>query len=167
MSQHPLRLILRALKLWLSGRVRRRSDLAGFDRVDQGEPFKAFRRVEVAPGPGRNAEPTGTFCVRFRFKNLSARVNRLISLIPIPLIVAQPGFRSKTWLLGERTGDFMGFYEFDTIEAARAYWDSLPLGMMRRRAEEGSLVHDARPTGKRPAVDGFGSPVVGLSNTAI
>jgi hypothetical protein len=66
----------------------------------------------------------------------------LLSLIPIPLIAAQPGFQSKTWLIGEDSGDFLGNYEFDTVEAAKTYLDSLPLRIMRRRAEPGSLTHD-------------------------
>ena len=72
-----------------------------------------------------------------------------MSLIPIPLISAQPGFRSKTWLLGEETGDFIGYYEFDTVEQAEAYWDSLPLRMMRGRAAAGSLSHEVRPIDTR------------------
>ena len=148
MTQNPLRLIARALSLCLCGRVHRCRDLRGFDREDRGERFVAFRSIEVGHDLGQSPEPSATFCVRFRFRNLSARANRLLSLLPIPLIVAQPGFRSKTWLLGEQTGDFMGFYEFDTEASANAYWDSLPLRMMRRRAEEGSLTHEvcvARP----------------------
>ena len=35
----------------------------------------------------------------------------------------------------------MGYCEFDTLENAEAYWDSLPLRMMRRRAAAGSLSH--------------------------
>jgi len=58
--------------------------------------------------------------------------------------VAQPGFRSKTWLIGQQTGDFMGLYEFDSAAAAEAYWNSLPLRMMRRRAAPGSLSHEVR-----------------------
>jgi hypothetical protein len=72
----------------------------------------------------------------------------------MPLIAAQPGFRSKTWLLGEETGDFIGYYEFDTVEAAEAYWESLPLRMMRRRAAEGSLRHTITPTAQGNADNG-------------
>jgi hypothetical protein len=102
----------------------------------------AFRKVTVDPAGDHPVRPGAIFQVRFRFKNLSAEANRRLSLIPIPLILAQPGFRSKSWLLGQKTGDFIGRYEFDTVEAAEDYWNSLPLRMMKRRAEPESLTHE-------------------------
>ena len=38
-----------------------------------------------------------------------------------PVIARQPGFRSKTWLAGALNHSLGGFYEFDTIESARAF----------------------------------------------
>jgi hypothetical protein len=143
--QNPVKLLIRALGLWLSGRVLLYGSLQSDRLEDRGERFYAFRKVVVTPAPNQPARPGATFRVRFRFKNLSPGANRFLSLIPIPLILAQPGFRSKTWLLGEDSGDFIGDYEFDTTEEAEAYWDSLPLRMMRGRAEAGSLTHEVFP----------------------
>jgi hypothetical protein len=140
--QNPLALIFRAFKLRLQGRVHFLDNPENIKLEDRGEEFVAFRKVVVEPAAIQPVEPGATFRVRFRFKNLSARANRILSLIPIPLIMAQSGFRSKTWLLGARTGDFIGHYEFDTVETANAYWDSLPLRMMRRRAAPDSLTHE-------------------------
>jgi hypothetical protein len=120
---------------------------------DRGERFVAFRKVVVKPTSKQPSDTGAIFRVRFSFKNLPATANRLLSLIPIPLIVAQPGFRSKTWFLGENTGDFIGYYEFDTVEAAEAYWNSLPLRIMRKRAAPGSLtkrVERVRPEHRPP-----------------
>jgi len=132
------RLLLRALSLWLSGSAFLDTDLYGREREVEGEVFRPFRRLVLDPGdPG---SPAGAiFQVRFHFRNLPMVMNRLLSLIPVPLILAQPGFRSKTWLLGRESDDFVGYYEFETVRDAQAYWSSLPLGMMRRRAAEGSL----------------------------
>lgn len=137
--QNPLTLLFRAFLLFARSRVHfgRRTDAV--ELVDRGERFRPFRRV-VVDVPQRRP-PGAIFRIRFAFRNLSPAANRRLSVIPIPFIVAQPGFRSKTWLLGEVTGDFMGWYEFDTVEAANAYWTSLPLRMMRRRAAPGSLSH--------------------------
>jgi hypothetical protein len=136
--------LFRTLLLSARDRVHFDGSLEGVALEDRGERFLAFRRVVL---DARERPPPGaTFRVRFAFRNLSAAANRLLSLIPIPFIVAQPGFRSKTWLLGETTGDFMGWYEFDTVEAAQAYWHSLPLRMMRRRAAPGSLTHTVTAT---------------------
>jgi hypothetical protein len=140
-SQNLLLLLLRALKLWIGRRVHLRTD-RDCGLVHNGESFVPFRKIVVDAERGRDVQAGATFRVRFSFKNLSPAANRRLSLIPIPFIVAQPGFRSKTWLLGEQTGDFIGLYEFDSVEDAEAYWDSLPLRMMRGRAAPGSLEHE-------------------------
>jgi hypothetical protein len=77
---------------------------------------------------------------------LSAKANRRLSLIPAPFIAAQPGFRSKTWMLGQQTGRFRGVYEWDTRADAEAYWTSFPMRMMKRRAEPGSIVYEVTDT---------------------
>jgi hypothetical protein len=140
-EQNLLKLILRALGLWIKGRVHFRGGLDTIRIENHGETFAAFRKIEVDPAVEHPARPGAMFQVRFTFKNLSATANRGLSLIPIPLIVAQPGFRSKTWFLGQQTGDFIGLYEFDTAEKAETYWGSLPLRMMKLRAAPGSLMH--------------------------
>ena len=146
MRQNPLALLLRALRLWQQKRVRFQTEVDSTTLVDHEETFLAFRKVVVAPGPLQPPRPGAIFRVRFRFKNLSATANRWLSLIPIPLILAQPGFRSKTWLLGTNSGDFIGSYDFDSVETAQQYWDSLPLRMMRKRAAPGSLTSEIHQT---------------------
>jgi hypothetical protein len=140
-SQNPVGLMLKALLLSLSGRVRIGKELENENLSEGGEDFLAFRKIEVRPGPSQPSCPAVVFQIRFTFKNLSSAANRRLSAIPTPLIVAQPGFRSKTWLMGKETGDFVGRYEFDTAEAAEAYLHSLPLRLMRRRAAPGSITH--------------------------
>ncbi|MHC4662867.1 MAG: hypothetical protein ACYS8W_14390 [Planctomycetota bacterium] len=139
MTQNPIALILRALIMWLSGRVHFRRRPCNIMIQDGGDLFTAFRRIEAATPKGGTKCAGAVIRVQFSFKNLSPSANRMLSLIPVPLILAQPGFRSKTWLLGKRTGDFIGNYEFDTVEAAEAYRDSLPIKMMERRAKPGTL----------------------------
>jgi len=142
MRQFPLILLFRALGLWLRGRVRFHRDLEGCGLDDRGEPFVAFRKVVVKPTKDQPAQPGAIFQVRFRFKNLSAAANRRLSLIPIPLIVAQPGFRSKTWALDRVSGEFQGVYEWDTVAAAEIYWTSFPMRLMKRRAVPETLVYE-------------------------
>lgn len=38
-----------------------------------------------------------------------------------PAILRQPGFRNKTWLSGVANNSLGGFYEFDSLESARAF----------------------------------------------
>jgi hypothetical protein len=62
-------------------------------------------------------------------------------LIPIPFIIAQPGFRSKTWLIGQETGFFQGLYKWDTVKDAENYWTSFPMKLMKKRAAPDSLTY--------------------------
>lgn len=150
MTQNPIILLSRTFWLLLSGRIQHPGITAAKSLVVEGETFVPFRKYCVKPSKKQPELAGAIFQVRFRFKNLSAAANRRLSLIPIPMILAQPGFRSKTWLLGQTSGDFIGYYEFDSVETAEAYWDSLPLKMMRRRAAEGSLTHRIKNATENP-----------------
>ena len=153
----PPFLIARAVGLLLTGRLHVRTDRIGEVVKRPGEEdFVIFRQVFVdAPGAGDgssdgSAAPEATFKVCFHFKSFSPRVNKVLSLIPIPFIVAQPGFRSKTWMLGRETGMFQGFYEWATREDAERYWTSFPLKLMKKRAVADSLTHSVESaTGDR------------------
>lgn len=132
--QFPPLLLARATMLRLRGRVHFPRDRVGDVVQGNGEEYVVFRRMEVdvvAAGPER---PGARFDVGFRFARFSPGVNRALSRIPMPLIAAQPGFRSKTWLLGRESGAFKGIYEWDTVADAEAYWTSFPMRLMRRRA---------------------------------
>lgn len=91
--QNPVTLILRALGLWLEGWVHLCCNLENERPEDCGEGFVTFRKVIVDPAADQPVRPGATFRVRFRFKNLPARANRLMSLMPIPMIVAQASAR--------------------------------------------------------------------------
>jgi hypothetical protein len=80
--------------------------------------------------------------VRFHFARGSAKINKRLSLIPIPFILGVPGFRSKLWMLDRETGCFQGVYEWDTVAAAEAYMRSFAIRLMRQRAMPGSLSHE-------------------------
>jgi hypothetical protein len=110
--------------------------------VDDGEEFEVFRQMTLDPGNDQPGKPGAIFKVRFQFASMSSEMNVKTSLIPIPFIVAQSGFRSKTWLLGRETGEFQGIYEWDTVASAEAYWTSFPMKLMKRRAVPDSLSYE-------------------------
>jgi hypothetical protein len=62
--------------------------------------------------------------------------------MPIPFIVAQPGFRSKMWAMDRQSGEFQGVYEWDTVASAEAYWTSFPMRLMKRRSVPESLCYE-------------------------
>ena len=74
------------------------------------------------------------------------KANKRLSLVPAPFIVAQPGFRSKAWMLGRDTGMFQGVYEWDSVEDAKAYWKSFPMSLRKRRSVPGSVWHEIVPS---------------------
>ena len=136
----PPLLLARATGLLLSGRVHFPKNRLG-EIVYVDEEFKIFRQVILDPTGDQPESPGAIFKVCFHFARFSADTNRTLSLIPIPFIVAQPGFRSKTWLLGQVTGIFQGFYEWDTVEDAENYWTSFPMKLMKKRAVPSSLTY--------------------------
>ena len=154
-SQIPPFLLAHASGLLLSGRVHfpknRLSEI-----VHEEEEFKIFRQVVLDPTGDQPENPGAIFNVCFHFARFSANTNRILSLIPIPFIVAQPGFRSKTWLIGQETGIFQGFYEWDTMKDAENYWTSFPMNLMKKRAVPSSLTYSIS---KIPSLDKCGEVI--------
>ncbi|MFC1509163.1 hypothetical protein ACFL60_05695 [Candidatus Omnitrophota bacterium] len=133
-KQFPPILLVRAFGLLLRGRVHFRKDCIGTSEKGEREDFVIFRKIVVYPAGNQLQNPGAIFKVRFHFAKFSFRINRLLSLIPVPFIIAQPGFRSKTWMTGLNTGAFQGVYEWDLVEDAEKYWYSFPLKLMKKRA---------------------------------
>lgn len=126
----------------MRGRVHFPKDCIGDLSPGPNEDFVVFRKMVLDPPQGQDDPPGALFTVRFHFNRLSAQANKRLSLIPAPFIAAQPGFRSKTWMLGHETGMFQGVYEWDTVADAESYWTSFPLRLMKRRAVPESLWHE-------------------------
>ena len=137
-------MLARATGYRLRGRVHFVKDAIGDVHPGSDDEFVVFRKMVLDPTPGGPARPDALFTVRFRFARLSPQANRRLSLIPAPFIAAQPGFRSKTWMMGRDTAMFQGVYEWDTVADAEAYWMSFPMRMMKRRAAPGSVTHEIR-----------------------
>jgi len=98
--QIPPFLLARASVLLLSGRINFPKNRLG-EIIPGDEDFRIFRQMILAPISDHPEHPGAIFKVCFHFARFSTNINRILSLIPIPFIVAQPGFRSKTWLIGQ------------------------------------------------------------------
>jgi len=118
-NQMPPVLLARATWLRLSRRVHFPTETIGDMVSGVQEDYQVFRKMVVDPG---------------------------LSRIPMPLIAAQPGFRSKTWMLGRESGSFKGVYEWDSVNDAKDYWTSFPMRLMKRRAVASTLTWEIRPT---------------------
>lgn len=77
-----------------------------------------------------------------------------------PVLKAQPGLLSKTWLSGVHTGSLGGFYSFDTIENAKKFAvDYFPQEAASLKAAFTTRIFDAAPT--ETASREMASPVYG------
>lgn len=144
-AQLPPALLARATAYRLQGRVHFPKGAIGEVYPGDDDSFVAFRKMVLAPIVNRPERPGAVFTVRFHFARFSPNANKRLSLLPAPFIAAQPGFRSKTWMLGRNTAMFQGVYEWDSVGDAEAYWDSMPMRMMKRRAVPASIVHHIEP----------------------
>lgn len=145
-AQLPPAQLARATAYRLRGRIHFPKDSIGEVYPGSDDDFVVFRKMVLDRGTEQPEKPGAIFTVRFHFARFSFGVNRRLSLLPAPFIAAQPGFRSKAWMLGRETGMFQGLYEWDTVADAEAYWDSFPLRMMKRRAVPGSVTHEIQPS---------------------
>ncbi|UCE08615.1 MAG: hypothetical protein JSW07_11575 [bacterium] len=140
-SQFPPLLFIRSASLCLRGRVHFPKNRIG-EVVKGQEDYVIFRHVMIKPIGNRSEKPGVIFKVKFQFTRFSTKMNKILSLIPVPFIVAQTGFRSKIWLLGKKTGTFQGVYKWDTVEDVENYWTSFPMSLMKRRAVPESLSYE-------------------------
>lgn len=146
MKSHPVCTFVRAVSHLLCGRLRFPRNLSGrVLTMADGEKFTVFRQATVKTGSNRSVGPGAVFRIRFHFTGGSEALNKRLSLLPVPLIVGFPGFRTKVWTLHEGTGAFQGIYEWDSAEAAMDYADSLAIRLMKRRAVPDSVNQEIIP----------------------
>ena len=137
----PPVLVVRSAYLWLCGRVHFPKKSLG-EVVKGNEDFIIFRQAVLDLKESQPKKPGAILKVCFQFGRFSVKTNRILSIIPIPFILAQPGFRSKTWMFGKRTGEFQGLYEWDRVEYAEKYQFSFPMKLMKKRAVPESLTYE-------------------------
>ena len=107
--------------------------------TEDGQRLRVFRHLARREGSEQAGSSPAVFVARFRFRRFSQRLNRLLSLIPVPLIAGYPGFRHKLWMADEATGTWQGVYEWESPEAVKVYRSSLVLALMNRRADATSI----------------------------
>ncbi len=134
--------LARAVSLGLRRRIHFPREDVGTVSPGPGDEFLVFRKMTLDPEENEPTAPGAYSTVRFRFARFSPQTNVRLSLIPVAFIVAQPGFRSKTWMLGRDTGLFQGVYEWVSVADAEAYWTSFPMRLMKRRAIAGSVSYE-------------------------
>ncbi len=141
----PLYSFWKAMGYMASGRLHFPRQRVGEETWLDGEKWIIFRQVVVDPLPGQPQKPGAVFRPRFHVKGMSLRQNILFSLLPMLLILGLPGFRSKLWMYNPETGDFSGYYEWDTVQDAENYRDSFAGSFMTGRSIPGSVSFQVIP----------------------
>ena len=87
--------------------------------MEDGKKFHVIRNLIVDPIKELE-NSVAVFKVRFKFSGLPLAVNKRLSMIPAPFLMAKPGFRQKIWTVSE-DGYFQGIYQGATKEFAETY----------------------------------------------
>ena len=139
---------LKSLKLLLSRLLSRRirflKDYVGkILRMEDGKKFQVIRNLKVDPKQSPE-KSIAVFKVRFRFSGLPLAVNKRLSMIPAPFLMAKSGFLEKIWTVSE-DGYFQGIYQWETKDIAETYPQSFIFKLMTKRSAEGSLSYEVIP----------------------
>jgi hypothetical protein len=111
--------------------------------MEDGQEFQVIRNLKVDPKKGHE-KSVAVFKVRFKFSGLSLRVNKRLSMIPAPFLIAKPGFLQKIWSVSE-DGYFQGIYQWDSEEFAEKYPQSFIFKLMTKRSAKGTLSFEVIP----------------------
>lgn len=145
MKNHPLLVVYRSLRQLGGGAAH-----FSWKNVGQcitrpnGRTYKVFRQVVMKRSPVRPSQAGGVFCVWFHAKTGPAATIAMSWLTTL-FFVGMEGFRSKTWLYDEESGEFGGIYEWDTLEQAQAYGVSFAMKLSALRAVPHLFSKEAYP----------------------
>ncbi len=144
MPLSPLWSILKTIGFALTGRLHFPTQRNGEIVTDaQGRQFTVFRQVVVSPAKDRPVRPGALLTLHFQVTNMSPAVNRFYALLPLPLYIGDPGFRSKLFTINGE--DCQSIYEWDTVQDAEAYIQSIALKSILLRSVPGSFSYTILP----------------------
>ncbi|HVM70895.1 MAG TPA: hypothetical protein VMT91_03995, partial [Anaerolineales bacterium] len=89
------------------------------------------------PAENQPEHPGAVLVIHFKVTNISPELNKVYSLLPLPLYIGDPGFRSKLFTINGE--DCQSIYEWDTVQDARNYVYSKALKTILMRAVPGSV----------------------------
>jgi hypothetical protein len=81
--------------------------------------------------------PGAVLILHFQVTNMSPELNKFYSLVPLPLYIGDPGFRSKLFTINGQ--DCQSIYEWDTVQDAENYVNSTALKTILLRSVPGSV----------------------------
>ena len=111
--------------------------------MEDGKRFRIIRDLRI-DHEQRSAQSVAVSIVRFKFSGLPLAVNKRLSLIPAPFLIAKTGFHQKLWTIAE-DGYFQGVYQWATKEFADEYPQSFIFKMVTLRSLEGTVSYEVIP----------------------
>lgn len=135
---------LKTLALFATGKVLFIKKSVGREFVmEDGQKFKVFRHVRIKTK--YSGQPGAVFKIRFKPKNMTVEQNIKFSRLPMMVFMGFTGFRSKYWMVDEKSGLCQGLYEWQTVRDAENYSKSIALRFMTNRSVPGSVSFEILP----------------------
>jgi hypothetical protein len=149
MNRDMMKLIAMTLGYQLSGRLHSSKGMIGkvFRNAD-GHECVIFRHTALDPADGQAKRPQAMFRMQFQVPKIVRWRDRLVIALKSPIFVGLPGFRSKLWMVDERSCTYQGVYEWDTLQDAEAYVNSASMAFMAGVAVPGRISYEIIPGGE-------------------
>ncbi len=147
MKETPPVLLIKSLILFLKRKVCFPKNLSG-KTIDKNSPFIAYRKVVLKSNKNYSNTKITILRIFFKFAKFSPKANKHLSAFPIPFIISQKGFISKTWLYDPDTEDFQGLYEWESESDAKEYMNSFIIRLMKTRSIPETFKYEISNSGK-------------------
>ena len=135
---NPVSSIFKTIGFWVAGRLRFPTQRLGDVVADEeGRQFTIFREVVVEPTKDQPEHAGAILILHFRVTNMSPALNKIFSLLPLPLYIGDPGFRSKLFTINGE--DCQSIYKWDSVQDAENYINSMALKTILMRSVPGSV----------------------------
>jgi hypothetical protein len=137
---NPISSVIKTISFVVTGRLHFPAQRIGEVVTDEtGQRFTIFREVVVDPAKDQPEHPGAILVIHFQVISMSPELNSFYSLIPLPLYIGDPGFRSKLFTIN---GEYcQSIYEWDSIQDAENYVNSVALKTILMRAVPNSVLH--------------------------
>lgn len=134
----PTKSVINTIGFLVTGRLHFPNKNIGKEVVDEkGNKFNIFREVIVDPSSNQPEKPGAILILHFRVLNMTPKQNQIYSLLPIPLYIGDPGFRSKLFTIN---GEYcQSIYEWDTVQNAENYLHSFAIKTIIKRSVPSSF----------------------------
>jgi hypothetical protein len=137
---NPVSSTINTIGFVLTGRLHFPTERIGEVVTDEvGQRFTVFRQVIVDPAKDQPERAGAVLTLHFKVTTMSPELNQFYSLVPLPLYIGDPGFRSKLFTING--ADCQSIYEWDTVQDAENYLRSIALKTILARAVPGSVSH--------------------------